>query len=527
MAPHDLRRLFARRHTLAPLMASIAEGGPLSIEDADGQLLHGEPLAASEVRYPVTLDGTGVGWVAGGKHARRVAAMLDHIVSNESEQKAMRSEVLHLYREVNLIYSFSEKLAAVLDLNGVASLTLQEARHLINATDGIVMLLDERTGTLTTLSGFGEVLPAIAERATGRGLLGCITAGGNAEIVNDVDADARRLEHESGLRSVACAPMKVGDRVIGAIALANTGAAAYTAGDLKLLNTLALQAATAIENARLFQRTVQAAEERERMMARHELVEIARAKLESEFDLAAGIRADLFPASLPRVTGYEFGARNRPARRCGGDYYDALIVAGAGGAERVLVCVADVSGKGMPAAMLMSNMQAMLRALSARTASVTELAAEINDLVFASTPPNRYVTAALLDFDPISGAGRYVSAGHVDCMLVKAEGAIVRLGSTGTPLGLLGAGLPFGEVAVALEPGDCLVLYSDGVPDAQNEAGDEFGEAQLLEVLADARRESAEGIVGRVFSAIDRFKGAEPQFDDITVLVVQRRASPA
>jgi serine phosphatase RsbU (regulator of sigma subunit) len=181
----------------------------------------------------------------------------------------------------------------------------------------------------------------------------------------------------------------------------------------------------------------------------------------------------------------------------------------------------------MPAAMLMSNMQAMLRALSARTASVTELAAEINDLVFASTPPNRYVTAALLDFDPITGAGRYVSAGHVDCMLVKADGEIVRLGSTGTPLGLLGAGLPFGEVAVALDPGDCLVLYSDGVPDAQNEAGNEFGEAQLLDVLAGARGEPAEGIVSRVFSAIDRFTGAEPQFDDITVLVVQRTASPA
>ena len=99
---------------------------------------------------------------------------------------------------------------------------------------------------------------------------------------------------------------------------------AYTAAELKLLNTLALQTATAIENARLFERTIQAARERERLLALHQEAELARAKLESEMKLAARIQADLFPAALPQPHGYELAARNRPARRCGGDYYDAL-----------------------------------------------------------------------------------------------------------------------------------------------------------------------------------------------------------
>ena len=129
------------------------------------------------------------------------------------------------------------------------------------------------------------------------------------------------------------------------IALGSTMPMAYTAAELKLLNTLALQTATAIENARLFERTMQAAHERERLMALHQAAELARAKLESEMTLAARIQADLFPAALPQVDGYELAARNRPARRCGGDYYDALSLAGAEGDDRLLLCVADVPAR--------------------------------------------------------------------------------------------------------------------------------------------------------------------------------------
>ena len=164
------------------------------------------------------------------------------------------------------------------------------------------------------------------------------------------------------MQALIAAPLKVGERVLGVIALGSTAAIAYTAGELKLLNTLALQTATAIENARLFERAIDAAHERERLLALNKAVEIARAKLESELDLAARIQAGLFPAVLPSVAGYEIVARNRPARQCGGDYYDALDIAGSNGA-RLLLCVADVAGKGLPAALVMANMQATLRAL--------------------------------------------------------------------------------------------------------------------------------------------------------------------
>jgi serine phosphatase RsbU (regulator of sigma subunit) len=518
------------RQEAGRLVAELATalGTPVAVEDADGRLLHGAPIADGNARHPITLDGASVGWVSGDPRARALATLLGHLLSKESERKALGAEVLHLYREVNLIYSFSEKLAALLDLERVAKLTLQEARHLIAASDGAIMLLDEQTGALSILAGFGDALPHLTGFERGKGIIGSIAASGIAEIVNAVDSDPRRVRDGTRVRALLCAPLKVGERVIGVIALGSVTPAAYTAAELKLLNTLALQTATAIENARLFERTILAAREREDLLAANKEMEVARAKLEREFELAASIQADLFPAVMPSLASLDLAARNRPARRCGGDYYDALLTSGPDGSRRLLLCVADVSGKGMPAALLMSHTQATLRALLGRTASLPELAAQAGDLLFASTAANKYVTAAFLELDLESPAGRarYVSAGHVDCLVVKANGEAVRLASTGAPLGLLPPGLPYEETAVTVGPGDCVVLFSDGVGDAQNDAGEEFGDERLLEIVRASMELPCDAIVNRVFDAIDRFAGDAPQFDDITILVLRRAPHP-
>jgi serine phosphatase RsbU (regulator of sigma subunit) len=521
-----LRTILGPRRDATGVISAIADmlATPLSVEDADGRLLHGMSQQPGG-RYPVSSNGDRVGWVSGDEPARAVAALLDHLLAREAERKALGAEVLHLYREVNLIYSFSEKLAALLDLDRVAQLTITEARHLISATDGAVMLLDEATGALSTLAGFGDVLPHLTGLTRGEGVVGAVAASGIAEIVNDIEADPRRVKDRTGVHALLCAPLKVGERVIGVIALGSSTPAAYTAAELKLLNTLALQTATAIENARLFERTIQAAREREALLAANQAMEVTRAKLEREFELAARIQADLFPAALPVIPGYDVAARNRPARRCGGDYYDALPFDAGGDGLRLLFCVADVSGKGMPAALLMSHMQATLRALIGRCRSLPALATQASDLLFASTAANKYVTAAFLMVDPQAGSGRYVSAGHVDCLLAKAGGEAVRLQSTGAPLGLLPPGLAFEETVVAIDPGDCLVLFSDGVADAQNEAGEEFGDQRLLDIVKASRLQPAAVVVDRVFGAIDEFAAGAPQFDDITIMVLQRELS--
>jgi sigma-B regulation protein RsbU (phosphoserine phosphatase) len=450
-----------------------------------------------------------------------VATLLDHLVTKEIERKALGSEVLHLYREINLIYSFSEKLAALLDVERVAALTLREARHLIVATDGAVMLLDD-DGQLTTVAGFGDELPRLTGFRRGVGIVGAIAASGIGEIVNDVETDPRRVTQGTTLRALITAPLKVGERVIGLLSLGSTMPMAYTAAELKLLSTLGLQAATAIENARLFEHTVQAGLERERLLALQQQTEVARAKLQNELDLAARIQANLFPAELPAVAGYELAARNRAARRCGGDYYDAVFGPRGDGADRLLCCVADVSGKGLPASLVMSNMQATLRALHGRVDSLAALATDASALLFAATSPEKYVTAALLDLDPATGKARYLSAGHVDCLHHAAAGTWTSLRSTGRPLGLLPDGPPYLETELVIARGDQLILYSDGVTEAQDEAGEEFGEERLQAVVHEAGGLPADVLADRILAAIDAFAGAAPQFDDITLMVVRR-----
>ena len=525
MARISLKQIVGEQNGLRPVVAALerALGGGLAIEDAAGAPLLGTVNGGE--RCPVVHDGKDLGSVSGPLGAEAMAGLLQFLADKESERKALGSEVLHLYREVNLIYSFSEKLAALLDLERVAQLTLQEARHLIVATDGAILLLDDETGALTSAAAFGDELPGLSGFKRGTGIAGTVAATGVGEIVNDVMGDPRRINAVIDVRSLVCAPLKVGEKVIGVMMLASTLPMAYEARELKLLNTLALQTATAIENARLFERTVQAGYERERLLALNKAAEVARAGYERELELAATIQADLFPAQLPVMPGYDLAARNRPARRCGGDYYDAIPSGGTGDDASVLLCVADVSGKGVPASLLMSHMQATLRALLGRTASLQELTARAHDLLHGSTADNKYVTAALLELQPATGRASYVSAGHINSLLVRKSGEVVPLGSTGAPLGLLPPGLPYDTTHLTIEPGDCLVLCSDGVPDAQDDRDNEFGESRLTAIVQDAGHQSSSEIVSQVFDAIDQFAGAAPQFDDITLMVLRRLPS--
>jgi phosphoserine phosphatase RsbU/P len=301
-------------------------------------------------------------------------------------------------------------------------------------------------------------------------------------------------------------PLRSSESTSGLVVLGQRpGGQGYTEDDLEFGAGLVAQACVAFENSWYVRETLE------------------RKQMEQELALAASIQEGLFPERLPKLAGYDVAARNRPARQCGGDLYDALCFdEGQAGRRSCLFCVADVSGKGLPAALLMSSMQASLRALSGRVASLVELAASINALLYATSPSNKFVTAILLEIDAATGAGRYVNAGHNECVLLRHEGGEAELiKSTGLPLGML-PGMSYEEGSFQLGAGDLLALYSDGVTEAYDEAENEWGEERLLEVLKSSRDESAERVVARIFEEIDGFAGAAPQHDDITLLVVKR-----
>lgn len=302
--------------------------------------------------------------------------------------------------------------------------------------------------------------------------------------------------------------MKSADLPIGFVVLGpRPGGLRYSAADLEFGAGVVAQAAVAFENSWYFREAIE------------------RRRMEQELELAASIQGTLFPATITQLEGCEIAARNRPARECGGDYYDALPIASADHKSPYLFCVADVSGKGLPASLLMSNMQATLRALLGRIVPLTELAAHTNELLYATTPSNKYVTAILAEFDPTTGICRYVNAGHTDCLLLRASGEAVWLKATGTPLGLL-SGMPYEEAVLQLAEGDLLAFYSDGVTEAQDIEEGEYGEQRLAEFLRPIALEPVTTIVDKVFTEIDRFAGKAPQYDDITLLILKRLPLP-
>jgi sigma-B regulation protein RsbU (phosphoserine phosphatase) len=302
-------------------------------------------------------------------------------------------------------------------------------------------------------------------------------------------------------------PIRAGDETTGGIVVLGPrpGNLSYSESDLEFGTGLVAQAAVAFENAWFIREAIE------------------RKKVEQELALAAAIQQNLFPASLPKMANLELAAHNRPARTCGGDYYDALPITG----QTHLICVADVSGKGLPASLLMSNIQATMRALLGRVPSLTELTSITNALLYATTPSNKYVTAILLVIDPASGLCRYVNAGHTDCLLLRADGEAEWLKSTGTPLGMMPPDIlemmqPYQECDFELRPGDLIALFSDGVTEAQDENENEYGEARLADFLRPIAHEPADVLVDKVFNEIDRFAGSAPQYDDITLFIIKR-----
>ena len=273
----------------------------------------------------------------------------------------------------------------------------------------------------------------------------------------------------------------------------------YGPADLDFAQGLMAQAAVAFENAWHFRDT------------------LYRQQIEQELTLAASIQKDLFPKRLPDLASTCMAARNRQARQVGGDYYDVLSA----GPEVSLLCVADISGKGVAASLLMANLQATLRALLSAGPAITELAGQTSDLLYASTPASKYATAFFMKYRPQTGACEYVNCGHNEGIVLRASGEVELLNATGMPVGLLPA-RKYEAGALQLDRGDLLCLYTDGVTEADNLKEEEFEIERTIECLRANREAAPEIILDRLFEAIDSFAGGAPQHDDITALVLKR-----
>jgi class 3 adenylate cyclase len=236
------------------------------IEDETGKILSGEVQPASQEQHPVILDDEIIGWVKGDEKAFVVATLLRHLAQKETEKKKLGSEVLNLYQEINLIFNFSEKLAQTIDAATIAQITLSEARHVINSNYGVVVLWDESDKRLEVVASEGDLFVNEEKINYQMPQLLKILLNGQSEILSNVPSLIEEGVIMPGVQSVIYAALKVKHRVMGAIVLASKEPVVYTAADLKLLTTLALQSSGAIESALLYEKNIREAREKEEAM---------------------------------------------------------------------------------------------------------------------------------------------------------------------------------------------------------------------------------------------------------------------
>jgi sigma-B regulation protein RsbU (phosphoserine phosphatase) len=274
---------------------------------------------------------------------------------------------------------------------------------------------------------------------------------------------------------------------------------AFTEDDQRLLTIIASQSAQVLENARLY--------EGERLLLR----------MNEELRLAAEIQRNLLPTAPPSVNGYAICGISAPAQVVGGDYFDFFDI----GSGQVGLCLGDVSGKGLPASLLMASVQATLRGQALFDAAPGRCLQRSNRLLHRSTASDKFVTLffAVLDFHEHHLS--FSNAGHERPFLISSAGEIRRLGTGGVVLSIL-EDFAYEDERVVLSAGDTLVVYSDGISEAANARGEMFGEARLGELLCRHRRLPAPELQKRILDEVHAYSENEPQGDDRTLLIVQR-----
>lgn len=389
----------------------------------------------------------------------------------------------------------SRELAVDRPLADLFPVILDQSIQAVGASRGVLMCLEG--GQLVVKESRGEGF-RISSHVRDR-----VIQGRQSMLVRDTELEGFSENVsivEQNVRSFMAVPLQTKDKVIGLIYLDSSLVREFTKQDLNLLTVMASIAAIRIENARL------AEVEREEQMMQKELAQ------------AAVIQKGLLPAEPPRVPGLELAGYNAACRTVGGDYYDFFVRPDG----TVAVVVADVAGKGMPAAMLMSSLQARMQVLAEEDLELSMMVARLNRTVSLRCPPGRFITFFMAVIDPASGAVTYCNAGHNPPVLVRANGGCETLAGGGLILGILPQ-VEYESHATQLAPGDTLVLFSDGVTEAGPlGSGEEFGEQRLGTLVAANRALPLPALIRKINDEVLAFTQGAPPADDVTLLLARR-----
>ena len=399
--------------------------------------------------------------------------------------------------QMRALIRVGRELSGNMPLGDLFNLIMNLSIEAVGAARGVLMTLE------------GEELVVRAARGEGFRISSAVRDRVINEKTSLLVRDARLDEAFAGrmsivqqqIRSMLAAPLQTDDRVIGLIYLDSPHFVhEFTKDDLNLLTVMANVAAIRIEHTRLAE-----VEQAERILAK-------------ELEQAAEIQRRLLPTSAPSIPGIELAGYNAPCRTVGGDYYDFFPYPDG----RVAMLVGDVAGKGMPAALLMSSLQARVQVLFDDPVDLAALVTRLNRIIHSNCPSNRFISFFIGILDPQTGELNYVNAGHNPPLLVRKNASVEKLDCTGLILGIMPAAR-YEQKNVRLAPGDAVVLFSDGVTEASRpDIDEEFGEDRLAETFVKIRNLPAQSIVQAITHQLQEFTEGAPPADDITLVVAKK-----
>ena len=422
--------------------------------------------------------------------AEQVAIALD----NARLYERVRREV----REKELLYEVGQRISSSLDLDEVLDLIMDCLGEVVAFAAGGIYVVDQDTREIASLATMGYEKDMI-ERVHlkfGDGVVGWVAKNREPAIVDDVGRDSRYINARNETSSEIVVPLFADDEIIGVINLESDEVAAFTEDDLELIKAFGSQAAVSLERAKLHAQIIE------------------RRRLVDELEVARQIQKSFLPDVIPDIRGYDLSAINIPSQAVGGDYYDIIPISeGQWG-----IAIADVFGKGVPAALVIASFRASLLAEIRNNYMINAILRKVNRLIWESVEPERCVTACYGVLDAESGIFTYSNAGHVHPIIIGKNG-VRRLDKGGILLGAVDKA-EYREERVYLEPGDVVLFYTDGLTEAEDVTGDAFGEEKLIDTARSLADRPSSEIVTSLHQTVSEFSGGHLG-DDFTLLVLK------
>lgn len=410
---------------------------------------------------------------------------------------------------LNLLMELTGQMNSNLDLDSLLLDIIKAAKLLMESEASSLFLVDDKTGELVLSFPTGPVDAELSgvRLEKDQGIGGWVVKNKQAVIIEDVYEDPRFykdfMPDVFKTRNLICVPLKNQDgEIMGALQAMNKRKDAdYTKEDLTIFRALANQAAIAIENARLHEEQLQ------------------KQLLEQQMDLAHSIQSGFWPKFPPDIPGYKLSGISQPATWVGGDYYDFIPTH----EEHIWgFALGDVTGKGMPAALLMAGLRSILRTQIENGRPIGESISRMNNTIYKDTPIDKFITLFYGELDAQRHVFQYVNAGHNRPYLIDFKNDEFHTLDEGEVMLGIMENVDYTAHEVAIEPGQELVIFSDGVTEAQNSSGDFYDEEKFEQWLMDHPDNSPSEIIPLILRELEQFRESHPQSDDITLLVIRR-----